>query len=345
MEKYYSNLVNKFLIQILSKITGIFPFSLYELSVYCIIISIILFIFYTLFIIFKTPKLLIKFLKSCILNVFSILSIAYFLFIVLWGLNYNRPVLEDTLLKTHTLYNDKKTISLEYNKEDLKSLYKYLITKTNQTRNLTLVDNNNIMKANSDFKNIINRSKLGYDNISDKIPGINGNFAKPKYVISSKIMCYSGITGIYFPFTGEANINIAIPDINIPSTVLHEMAHQRGFANEDEANFIGYLACINHPDIDFNYSGYILALTYTSSALKKIDFESYKSLTSTISKDVINDLKNNSEFWSKYEGKINNLSNKFNNSYLKANGVKEGTQSYGKMVNLLLTYYKLYNYN
>jgi hypothetical protein len=61
-----------------------------------------------------------------------------------------------------------------------------------------------------------------------------------------------------------------------------------------------------------------------------------------MSDDVRRDLINNNQFWDKYEGKVDKISNKFNDSYLKANGIKEGTASYGKMVDLLLTYYRLY---
>ena len=62
-------------------------------------------------------------------------------------------------------------------------------------------------------------------------------------------------------------------------------------------------------------------------------------------KKVINDLNNSNEFWRQYEGKVNEVSDNINNNYLKANGIKEGTISYSKIVNLLLTYYSLYKFN
>jgi len=65
-------------------------------------------------------------------------------------------------------------------------------------------------------------------------------------------MSYLGIGGVYFPFTGEANVNISMPHTSIPFTACHEMAHQIGFAREDEANFIAYIACKNHPSPDFS---------------------------------------------------------------------------------------------
>ena len=342
VDKYYSLFIDKYIVSILSKISGIFPFSLYEITMYVIVFSVALFIVHLIKTTFTNRKNLIPLLKTSILNFLSILSISYFLFIILWGLNYNRTPLQETIISNYnTTYN--KNVSFEgHTVEELANLYKFLIDKTNETRKLVLDDSNGVMKANSDYKNIISRAKLGYDNIVDTLPQVGGSYADPKYVMSSNLMCYTGITGIYFPFTGEANINVAVPDLYIPSTTIHEMAHQRGFASEDEANFIGYLGSINHPDVDFNYSGYILALNHTANALYSADYDTYVELTKSISDDVRNDLRNNSEFWKKYEGKVDEISNKFNDSYLKANGVIEGTASYGKMVDLLLTYYGLY---
>ncbi|HSQ89595.1 DUF3810 domain-containing protein [Romboutsia sp.] len=354
IDKYYSCFINKFTVQVLSKISGFFPFSLYEVTMYLIVFSILLFIIHIIINTFKNSiysyrkrygsrrHFFISVAKNYILNILSILSIAYFLFIVLWGLNYNRVPLQTTLINNYNLSFNKNISSVKYNAKDLAKLYNFLINKANETRKSVLENNKGVMKANSDYKGIIDRAKLGYDNIDNILPQTVGSYANPKYVLSSNLMCYTGITGIYFPFTGEANVNVAIPDIYIPSTVIHEMAHQRGFASEDEANFLGYLASINHPDIDFNYSGYILALNHTANALYKADYDTYVTLTKTMSDDVRRDLINNNQFWDKYEGKVDEISNQFNDSYLKANGVKEGTASYGKMVDLLLTYYKLY---
>lgn len=345
VEKYYSQVIDKTIVQILSKVSGIFPFSLYEITMYIIVISIFLFLCSAVFTIFNKKKNLKTFLKNAILNILSILSIVYFLFVVLWGINYNRVPLETTLINQYNLENNSSIQSKQHSVKELTKLYKFLVTKSNETRKLTLQDKNGVVKSNTDYKGVINRAQLGYDNVLDILPSVSGNYSKAKYVISSNLMCYTGITGIYFPFTGEANVNVAIPDLYIPCTVEHEMAHQRGFASEDEANFIAYLTSIKHPHVDFNYSGYILALNYTASALSKIDYNAYVDISKSISDSVRRDLKNESEFWQKYEGKIDEISNEFNNSYLKANGVTEGTQSYGKMVDLLLTYYELYSYN
>ena len=138
------------------------------------------------------------------------------------------------------------------------------------------------------------------------------NYATAKPILNSNLLCYTGITGIYSPFTGEANINVQSPDYYIPFTTLHEMAHQRGYASENEANFLAYIAGINHKDYDFKYSSYLLALKYTASALARVDYDTYIGLNSALSEDVLNDLTNSSEFWKQYEGKVSEVSDNMN---------------------------------
>lgn len=342
IEKYYSLKVDKFIIEVLSKVSGIFPFSFYEITMYLIAISIVSFLIYLIFILLKQRYKLKSILLTSLLNILSFLSIVYFLFIILWGLNYNRIPLKETLINDYNNTHNQNITDVKYTNEDLINLYKFLIEKSNETRKLVKVNNNNIFKANTDYKGVLNRAYLGYENIYSILPGTKGNYANPKYVRSSNLMCYTGITGIYFPFLGEANVNIAVTDLHMPSTTIHEMAHQRGYSNEDEANFIGYLGSINHPDVDFRYSGYILALVHTSNELARVDYDKLKELNKNISNDVISDIKYNSQFWEKYEGKVEKISNEINNTYLKSNGIKEGVENYGEMVKLLLTYYKLY---
>lgn len=345
VEKYYSTWINKLTIEVLSKASGLIEFSLYEVIVYILIISMLIFLLRLILVFTKKHNVAKRILGNSILNILSTLSIGYFLFILLWGINYNRLPLQTSLLNRYNLSNNTKIENVEYTNQDLKNLYKFLINKANETRFFTLQNKEGSMMANTNYKGIISRAQIGYNNISNIIPEVQGNYSNAKYIKSSKFMSYTGITGIYFPFTGEANINIDIPDIYIPCTVIHEMAHQRGFASEDEANFIAYLASINHTDIDFNYSGYILALSHTASALRDADPSSYELLTSNISDNVRRDLEYNNNYWKNYNGKISEISDKFNNSYLKSNGVKDGTKSYGKMVDLLLAYYKLYPYD
>ena len=136
IEKYYSISINKFIVEILSNISGIFPFSIYEITMYLIVISIALFIIYTIYIIINSPNKLKAFIKNSLLNILSIISIFYFLFIILWGLNYNRMPLETTLIENYNFKYNKSISGIDKTKEDLANLYEFLIENANETRKL-----------------------------------------------------------------------------------------------------------------------------------------------------------------------------------------------------------------
>ncbi|MDU6984160.1 MAG: DUF3810 domain-containing protein [Terrisporobacter othiniensis] len=345
VEKYYSNGINIYIVKIMSKIFSIFPCSIFEILIYISLLSVLVFLIYSIYYIMKKPNNILSYLKNSFLNIISIVGIVYFLFVVLWGLNYNRMNLKDSLIVDYNKSHNENIKDVDYDKEDLINLYKFLIEKCNDIRAEVLEDEQKVMKCNTDYKEVLNRANNGYENVSILNLNKRGSYAPAKPILNSNLLCYTGITGIYSPFTGEANVNTGVPDIYIPFTTLHEMAHQRGYGSEDECNFLAYIACINNEDYDFQYSGYILALKYTASALAKVDYDALVSLNGELSSSVINDLNYSREFWKQYEGKVNEVSDNMNSNYLKANGVEEGTLSYGKVVNLLLVYYSLYGFN
>lgn len=164
--------------------------------------------------------------------------------------------------------------------------------------------------------------------------------APVKEIVISEPMTYTHISGVYSFFTGEANLNTNYPYYVRVFTTAHEMAHQRGIARENEANFVAYLACINSDDPYIRYAGYMNMYDYLASPL-------YRSSPALYSKSVRNlcdgakyDSKCYSDFFDKYrENVAADVSDAVNDTYLKAQGT-EGTVSYGMVVDLAVAYYK-----
>lgn len=329
IEKYYSRIVNKNIIEFLSNATEFLSFSLYDITIIC---ATIFFFIYFIVIIFKiiknrsfSKKLILKYLLNCSI----ILIIAYFLYIFLWTLNYKRVPFDETI----GLKSEKYTIS------ELKELYIYLINRTNELREHVPVDEHGIATTLGSYESIFERASKGYEIAGKQYETLEGNYGPPTKLLFSEFFNYAGITGVYFPFTGQPGVNINAPIMTVPATTLHEIAHQRGYAREEEANFIAFLVANIHPDIDFKYSGYILALTHTGNSLYEESPELYKELNELMSEEVKKDKEYRIEFWNKYSGKIEKVASKVNDNYLKYNGVSDGTKSYGRMVDLLLEYY------
>ena len=136
---------------------------------------------------------------------------------------------------------------------------------------------------------------------------------------------------------------------NKPCTLCHELSHLKGFIYEDEANFIGYLACIDSDDPLFQYSGYLSVLTYVdkdfykSIGRDKAKYRTYPQISRQVKKD---DVFLTSEEWSRVNANawistktVSTVSNTAVNVSLKTNGVKDGIVSYSRVVQRLMDYY------
>jgi len=184
-----------------------------------------------------------------------------------------------------------------------------------------------------------------YDKARLKYDFIPKMYSRVKPVMMSELMSYTHITGIYSYFTGEANINIVFPDYTIPFTAAHELAHQRGIAKEDEANFVAFLVCIESDDPYIRYSAYASVLEYVTNAYytadKSKDHTDYIELIRSLDIKVRYERHAYSEFFKKYKDNIAaDISGATNDIYLQSQGVSEGSVSYGMVVDLAVAYYK-----
>lgn len=191
---------------------------------------------------------------------------------------------------------------------------------------------------------------------TEGISQLSGFYPRPKALISSDFMCQQYMQGYYFPFSMEANYNDVMYVNNKPFTMCHELAHLKGFIYEDEANFIGFLACINSDDIYFKYSGYMTALNYVNNDLINAMNTAPKLSEEVMDKigvEPLNDLVRSDNIfveqkeWDRINGKalidtetVDKAADKFIDANLKINGVSDGALSYNRMVRLMLLYYR-----
>ncbi len=179
--------------------------------------------------------------------------------------------------------------------------------------------------------------------LAEDYPDLKGYYPHPKPVCISEILSYQNLSGVYSPFTVEANYNADMVDYNIPFTLCHELSHLRGFMQEEEANFIAFLACIGTGKQDFEYSGYLTGWVYCMNALRRTAAEEWQEVREELDEAAEADLRENSRFWDSYDGAVAEVSDKVNDTYLKANGQSEGVKSYGRMVDLIIAYAESYS--
>jgi len=164
--------------------------------------------------------------------------------------------------------------------------------------------------------------------------------ARPKPVLLSRAWSYTGITGMYNPFWVEANLNIDQPAYLLPAAAGHEIAHTMGFAREDEAGFVSFLAGTANPDPDYRYSSYADATIRLLNSLAAVDPDLYQTMIPAVSAGLWRDIAAANAYWQQFEGPVQETSNQINDAYLKANLQSDGVHSYGRMVDLLLAWYE-----
>ena len=278
---------------------------------------------------YKNKRRMIKATTHWVLDVLAAVSIGYFAFHVLWAFNYYRLPLHESL-----------NIENDYTTEELVSLTKQLITKVNGIHS-TIADNDSALVIMPYSKaQILKMVPVGYDQLSDVFPNLEYHPRSIKRSIYSLPLTYMGFSGYLNPFTNEAQIDGLIPSFKFPTTGSHEVAHQLGYAAENEANFIGSMAAMHHPDRFFNYSGYAFALRHCLHETYKRDEVIYEELVQQVNKGVLKNYQEVQEFWDGYQNPTEPLFKATYNNFLKSNNQAGGMESYSYVVALLVNYHK-----
>jgi len=268
-------------------------------------------------------------IKTASLNVMAWASVILFFFYINWGFNYFRVPLSEKL--NHTIK--------EYSNNELELLTTKLIQKTNSLQvALTGKDSLKVVVPYT-YSELYKLAPKGYANIVNTYPFLDYQTPAIKSSLMSTFQSYIGVSGYLNPLSGEAHINTNAIKTSAPNTISHEMAHQIGYAAENEAEFIGFLAATHHPDIFFKYAGYKNAMLHSVFEMRRRDTIVFKQLFNQLNVGIKKDLQDNYALRLKYKNPFEPYVKKGYNLFLKSNKQKDGIQSYNRMVLLLINYY------
>ena len=147
-----------------------------------------------------------------------------------------------------------------------------------------------------------------------------------------------GTTGIFVCLTGEAGVSTETYVLSQPFTLCHELGHSLAVARENEANYLGFLACRASRDELFRYAGWYSAFIYCYNALYAESPASARALWDRCSEEVIHDSDVHVEHNRQYEGKIQEAAQAVNDAYLRSFD-EPGVKSYGLVVDYLIAEY------
>lgn len=324
IEKYYSNGLYPGISWFLRTLFGWMPFSIGDLFYLALLILAGRHLYIHRKSIKKKPLLFLK-------DMVVVLSITYFAFHLLWGMNYYRQPI------TWKLGIDK-----EYSKSELATFTRYLAIKANHYQKEITGDSIDPVKIPYSKKEIFKKTKDGYALLKETYP--NFEYKKPslKSSLYSLPLTYMGYGGYLNPFSNEAQVNGITPLYRLPTVSGHEVGHQLGYSAEDATNFIGFLVTVRNEDVYFKYTAYSHALAYCLSDLSRKDDVKFQEIVEQLNPGVKKNFKEVSEFWKQYENPLEPMFKSIFNTFLRANNQQEGIKSYNSVVGLLINYHDKY---
>jgi hypothetical protein len=233
-------------------------------------------------------------------------ALAYLAFLGMWGLNYRRLPLTDKLVFDAAKVNRAAARDLgSANAAALNRLYAAAHPATFSTPALA-----------SSFERTI--AALG-----GPVPVAPG---RPKQTLLGGYLHQISVSGMTDPFFLETLVAPDLLDVERPFVIAHEWAHLAGYADESEANFIAWLTC-RHGDALAQYSGALEVIGYAAPA---------KPLRDALDIGPRIDLMAIQYRYARTSPVLRAAARQGYDSYLRANRVEKGVDSYDAVVQLIL---------
>lgn len=330
VENGYSNGIFIHISSFLRLVTGFFPFSIGD----------ILYGFLGGWLIWQLVKFFKKlfkkednstkraFYKEVFYRILVFCCCIYIIFNSLWGINYSRKGIG------YQVGLEKSN----YSNTELADINRLLCDKINKSKSI----------LDSQQASYPSNQQL-YSMVSDAYRklGIGYPFLKYEPVSIKSSMWgwlgnYTGFTGYYNPFTGEAQLNTTIPRFLQPFIACHEVAHQLGYAKENEASFVGFLAAKGSGNALLQYSTYLDIFMHANRNLFFTDSVEAKVYRNALSPAVIADLKIWAAFNRSHRSFVEPVISWIYDKYLRGNRQPGGLLSYDEVTGFVISYYKKY---
>ena len=265
----------------------------------------------------------------------AIVSFVYMIHTAMFGLNYYAGSLSDDL---------RMDVS-RYAVSELAEATEYYRDKANELAAQVNRDQSGVASFAS-FGELAKKAGDGFETLTREYyyPVFAGSTEPVKELGWADMYTSMGITGFTCGITGEAAVNPQIPDVSLPFTMCHEMAHRMCIAPERDANFAAFLAASVNDSVEFRYSAYFMAFRYCYNVLATANSTEAAAAAGRISSGIGEQMRKDIQYYdsffsSKQDTKATKVADTVNDTYLKASGDSAGIRSYGQVCDLLVNWH------
>jgi hypothetical protein len=242
----------------------------------------------------------------------------YLVFLFLWGLNYRRVPMAARIEMRAAAPGRQEVLQLgQMSVEQLNALYDAAHSRGwahDEWRDDELVD-------------AFGQAQQLVEDTPQVVPG------RLKSTLLGPYFRWTAVDGMVDPFALEVLVNPDLLPWERPFVAAHEWAHLAGFADESEASFVGWLACLRGTE-PARYSGWLYLFWEIGGDLTAAD---RASMLAALQPGPRRDIAAISERLRRGQlPGLRSVSWAVYDQYLRANRVEEGIRSYGEVVTLIL---------
>lgn len=335
VEHVFAERVGPSIARALGNLSGLLPLSLAEFLVFGVLVWLAILAVIGAARVLRGRRRLLTSVLDGVLRLAVVVAIVGTLFYALWGVQYARAPVDDRLGWTAAT----TTFSQEQSDNELESLCAELVDHVNRLHDKLHGGPMKSRPVDIDVARVDAALDESFRRVTTHLD-LHASFGEPrgpaKAIATSKLMSFLGLSGFYFPWTGEANYNDLPPLWQRVHTIAHEKSHQRGIMSEDEANFFGFLACIAAEDPFAEYCGYLFGQRHLLRQLALRNEQRARELIARRHPGVQKDVNDANEFWRTHRGWAMQAARNVNDRFLKIHRVRGGIESYGRVTRLLV---------
>jgi len=316
VEEWFSLGIYPSVQQVTTDVTNVLPFALLDVLLVLAVSTLVLVVARSVRAALR--KRTVRPLGRTAFGIASVAAVAYLVFLAFWGLNYRRVPLDGRLVLDQRPVQTEAvaTLGLEAVRQ-LNTLY---------------ADAHRFGWPDAEWRNgsLTHAAATVQTELTGAKPAVPGHL---KRSILGPYFRWTGVDGMVNPFGLEVIENPDLLPFERPFVAAHEWAHLAGFADESEANFVGFLTCIR-ASVPAQYSGWLYLYWQiageTDGGVRATLWESMAAGPRADVQAIIARLRRGElprlrlVSWLVYD------------RYLKANRVESGVRSYGEVVNLLV---------
>lgn len=326
VERSYSRTVYPIVRDIVSTLTGWFRWSLAEVGL-CLLALFLLMSFARalggMLRRVRTPRNVLAHFVSASLAGAGVL---YAWGMIGWGLNYHRRPL------AHSAGLDTSPATAE----ELRRLVESLTREARTLRAMVQENAAGVMEVAGSKGEALARAPRGCEQLGLQYEVLRGSSCSRAKMIVLPLLPWLHVGGVFSMFTSEPNVDVQQPPAAMLDATCHELAHQLGWAREEEASFVGHAACRLHPDLDYRVATTEAALAHALGALGRVDRRAADELYLDLPPAVLRDWEAERRFWDRHRTRVSRAAQRINDAYLRSQGQEAGVLSYGLMVDLLV---------